>query len=167
MGRLLIWIWWAPFIAVVLHIAEEFIYPGGFADWDRSYRPSIRKSITPRLHIIINAALLLACVQIGLLARTRDSEVQTVGLAMWLTISALLFSNAVFHVIGTIRSKTRSPGVVTAVTLYLPLTILGYWYFVYNGKVSLVVAIAAVILGGSYHLWADLLHIIRAKNRVE
>ena len=161
------WLWWAPLVTAVLHVTEEFVYPGGFAEWDRSYRPAIRDSITPRLHIIINAAILLACVQVGLLAWTKDVEVQTVGVAAWLTIAALLFSNAVFHVVGTIRTGTRSPGVVTAIALYMPLAVVGYWYFVHDGKVSLGIATAAAVVGGSYHLWTALLHKARARHSVE
>ena len=48
------WVFWAPLGAASLHIIEEFVYPGGFAAWDRRYRPGMRKSITPRFHIIIN-----------------------------------------------------------------------------------------------------------------
>ena len=158
------WLWWSPLVAAALHIIEEFVYPGGFAEWDRSYRPAIRSSITTRLHIIINAALLLACVQVGLLAKTTDLEARTFGLAAWMTIAALLFSNAVFHVVGTIRSKTRSPGVVTAVGLYIPLAIAGYAYFIRNGEVSLGMAAAAALIGGSYHLWAALLHRARSHH---
>jgi hypothetical protein len=142
------WLWWAPLAVVALHVTEEFVYPGGFAEWDRSYRPAIRNSITPRLHIIINGALLLACVQVGLLARVGDVEAQTVGAAAWLTIAALLFSNAVFHVVGTIRTRARSPGVVTAVALYMPLAAVGYWYFVHHGQVSLGMATATAVVGG-------------------
>lgn len=50
------WLWWAPLAATTLHIFEEFVYPGGFAEWDRNYRPAVRKSITPRFHIIVNRA---------------------------------------------------------------------------------------------------------------
>ena len=74
MGDSMTWLWWAPFGATVLHIIEEFVYPGGFAEWDRSYRPTIRNSITTRFHIIINGALLLLCAQVGLLAGTDDME---------------------------------------------------------------------------------------------
>src|SRR5262249_5803750 len=52
------WIWWAPLCAATLHIVEEFVYPGGFAEWDRAYRPAFRESITPRLHVVVNALLL-------------------------------------------------------------------------------------------------------------
>lgn len=32
--------YWLPLAAVLLHICEEFFYPGGFAEWDRAYRRS-------------------------------------------------------------------------------------------------------------------------------
>ncbi|HTY60900.1 MAG TPA: HXXEE domain-containing protein [Acidobacteriota bacterium] len=155
------WLWWTPLATVVLHMSEEFAWPGGFAAWDRSYRPAIRKSITRRLHIIINAALLLVCVQTGLLARAPEVEAQSFGIAAWLTIAALLCSNAVFHVIGTVRTRAYSPGVVTAVALYIPLAAFGFWYFLHHGQVSWLTATAAAIVGGSYHFWAALLHKVR------
>ena len=158
------WLWWGPLVAAVLHIVEEFVYPGGFAAWDRRYRPAIKKSITPRLHVIVNAALLLGCLQVALLGRAGDVEAQHVGTTAWLAISALLFSNAVFHVVGTLRARNYSPGVVTAVVLYVPLAVCGYWYFLGNRRVSLVTAALAAIAGGSYHLWAALLHRARARG---
>lgn len=150
-------------MAVILHILEEFVYPGGFAEWDRNYRPAIRNSITPRLHVIVNGALLLACVQVGFLGGTRDVHAQRFGVAAWLAIAALLLSNTVFHVVGTIRTRTRSPGVVTAVALYLPMAVVGCWQFVRSGAASWWIALGAGLVGGSYHLWAGLLH--RARSR--
>lgn len=32
------WLFWAPLVAATLHIFEEFVWPGGFARWDREYR---------------------------------------------------------------------------------------------------------------------------------
>jgi hypothetical protein len=166
-ARRMTWLWWAPLATVSLHITEEFVCPGGFAAWDRSYRSAIRKSITSRLHIIINAALLLVCVQVGLLARSTDVEAQGVGVAAWLTIAALLFSNAVFHGIGTVRTRAYSPGVVTAIALYIPLAPLGYWYFLHNGQVAWPTATGTAVAGGSYHFWAALLHKARARRAAE
>lgn len=156
------WLWWAPLAAAALHIVEEFALPGGFAAWDRRYRPDLRKSITPRLHVIINAALLLACLQVALLSRAGGAGAQRFAVAAWLTISALLFSNAVFHAVGTLQTRTYSPGLVTAVLLYVPVTVYGYAHFLRNGQASLLTASVAAILGGSYHLWAGLLHKVRA-----
>jgi hypothetical protein len=127
----------------------------------------MRKSITRRFHVIINVALLLVCLQVAFLASSGDVETQRVGVAAWLGVSALLFSNAVFHVAGTLRTGTYSPGVVTAVFLYMPLTVFGYRHFLSNGRVSWLTAAAAAIVGGSYHLWARLLHKGRVRRAVE
>ncbi|HXX86748.1 MAG TPA: HXXEE domain-containing protein [Casimicrobiaceae bacterium] len=107
---------------------EEFLRPGGFAAWDRRYRPEFRVSITPALHVIVNAALLLVCLQVAWRGGSDDIEAKQIDIAAWLAISALLFSNAVFHGVGTVRTGTYSPGVVTAMFLYMPLSVYGYWY---------------------------------------
>ena len=162
------WIWWAPLVASVLHIIEEFVYPGGFADWDRAYRPEFNQSITPRLHIAVNALLLLAGLQVGLL---RDHDVEAHGGAVtpapalaWLTLTALLFSNALFHLKGTVRTKRYSPGLITGLGLYVPLAIFGYIYFVGTHKASLPIALLALAIGGSYHFWAAMMHRRRARR---
>jgi hypothetical protein len=58
------WLPWLPLIAAGLHIVEEFVFPGGFTAWYRSYRRQARR-ITPRFLVIVNAGLLLACLNIG------------------------------------------------------------------------------------------------------
>ena len=158
------WIWWAPLVAAVLHIVEEFVYPGGFADWDRRYRPAVRASITPRFHVLINGALLLLCVQIGVLSGAVGTGAQALAVGAWLAVAALLFSNAVFHVVGTFQTRRRSPGVVTGVFLYVPMAVAGYWYFLRTGSASLATGVVAALLGGSYHLWAGIAHAARARR---
>ena len=64
------WLSWAPAGAAILHIVEEFVFPGGFADWDRRYRPGFRKNITPLFHVIINGLLLVTCYDVGALGLT-------------------------------------------------------------------------------------------------
>jgi hypothetical protein len=150
--------WW-PLGAVVLHIVEEFVFPGGFADWDRSYRPQVRSSITPRFHLVVNAVLVLACLAVGWIGPSPR------GVAAWLTIAALLGTNAVFHVVGSFQTRRYSPGVVTGVLLYVPLAIYGFVYFLRTGQASLPTALAALAIGGSYHLWSSLAHAQRAKAR--
>jgi hypothetical protein len=169
------WIWWAPLGSALLHIGEEFVYPGGFAAWDREFRPSIRKSITPRLHIIVNALLVWICFAVGISGlpggvlqvggmRYRSSIPASLSVAAWLALAALLFSNAIFHIVGTIQTKKTSPGVRTGVLLYLPMALIGYWYFLHTGQVSAGAAALAAIVGGSYHLWAEIAHRRRARR---
>jgi hypothetical protein len=150
--------WW-PLGAVVLHIIEEFVFPGGFADWDRSYRPQVRSSITPRFHLVVNAVLVLVCLALGWLGPSPR------GVAAWLTIAALLLTNAIFHVIGTYRTRSYSPGLMTGVLLYVPLAMYGFTYFLRTGQASTGTALAALAIGGSYHLWSSLAHAQRANAR--
>jgi Protein of unknown function with HXXEE motif len=168
------WIWWAPLAAAALHITEEFVFPGGFADWDRAYRPKIRGSITPGLHVVVNAFLLFLCFSVALAgvapegaalgpARVRSVFPPRFASAAWLALAALLASNAVFHLVGAFRTRRYSPGMVTGGLLYLPLALFGYGWFLGRGGVSVGVALLAAVLGGSYHLWAALLH--RARTR--
>jgi len=170
------WIWWAPLGAATLHIAEEFVYPGGFAAWDRAYRPVFSRSITSRLHLVVNALLLAACAAVGLAGlpegalldsglRFRSGIPASLAVPAWLALTALLFSNAIFHIVGSYRTKQTSPGVRTGVLLYIPLAVVGYWYFLSTGQVSAVVAAVAAIVGGSYHLWASLAHRSRSRPR--
>jgi hypothetical protein len=170
------WIWWAPFGAAVLHIGEEFFYPGGFADWDRLYRPSISASITPRFHVVVNALLLFLALSVAVAGmpggavdiggmHLRSAVPPSLAALSWLVLAALLASNAAYHVVGTYRTKRISPGVRTAVLLYGPLACIGYWYFLSSGQVSPVAAVAAALVGGSYHLWSGMLHRWRGRPR--
>jgi hypothetical protein len=168
------WLWWGPLVAAALHIVEEFLWPGGFAEWDRAYRPEIKESITPRLHLVVNAALLALCFTLGIAGqpggvlaiggtRLRSVFPPTLAVPAWIGIASLLASNAVFHVVGTIRTRKISPGVRTGVLLYIPLALFGAWHFLRTGQVSAAVAAIAILAGGSYHLWAALLHRARVR----
>ena len=170
------WLWWAPLGAAALHIVEEFVYPGGFAAWDRAYRPTIRDSITPRLHIIVNALLLAVCATVGISGmpgaaiavgglRLGSSVPASLAVPAWLALAALLFSNAIFHVVGTFQTKRISPGVRTGVLLYMPLAVFGTWHFIRAGEVSPLAAVASARVGGSYHLWAAWAHRWRSRPR--
>ncbi len=168
------WLWWAPSIAASLHIVEEFVIPGGFGEWDRAYRPRLRASITPRLHVAVNAALLVLCAMVGLAGsaggvaigslRLRSAIPPSEGGAAWVALAALLLSNAAFHVVGAIRTRRYSPGIVTAVALYVPLAFVGAGYLLRAGRVSALDAAVGAAIGGSYPLWAHLLHVVRARR---
>ena len=150
------WVRWAPLGAASLHIVEEFVFPGGFAAWDRRYRPDFKNSITPRLHIVVNALLLIICFDTGAMIGRR------LGAALWLLVAALLFSNALWHLRGAVKTRSYSPGMITGLLLYVPLTIYGYDHFVRSGRVTAVTALIAFAVGGSYHLWAGFMHRARA-----
>ena len=172
------WLWWSPAIAVVLHITEEFVWPGGFAQWDRDFRPRFRNSITPGLHIVVNSLLVVLCISVALAGMGkpggtvagvyfRNAIPPAYAAHGWIALAALLFSNAAFHLLGTYATRRYSPGVVTGALLYVPLGLFGVWHFVAQGEVSAGSAVVAAVLGGSYHLWARVFHSRRASTRQE
>lgn len=151
------WLPWAPLAAACCHIFEEFVWPGGFADWYRRYRPNASR-ITPRMLVIVNIALLAACVNYALLANTQ------MGVAAVLGISALLCSNGLWHAWASVKTHTVSPGVVTGILLYVPLMIVEFDIYVRTERVSIWVAAIAAAIGGSYHVWSALYHRLGAKR---
>lgn len=149
-------LFWAPLGAAALHMIEEFVYPGGFAAWDRRYRPAISASITPRFHVVINGLLLLVCFDVATLGPTPT------GVALWLAVMALLFGNSIWHVVGAVRTRSYSPGMITGLLLYVPLTVYGYARLLQSGRASAGTAILAFAVGSSYPLWAAAIHRWRA-----
>lgn len=153
------WLPWAPLGAAMLHITEEFVFPGGFTAWYRRYRPTPSR-VTPRFLIVVNAALLLGCVQTALLGRTAP------GIFYWLTMSAVLGSNGIWHIRASFKSRAYSPGVVTGTLIYVPLAVYGYAVYWRSGQTPPGVALAAFIIGGSYPFWSAMYHGVtpRAKD---
>jgi hypothetical protein len=151
-------LFWILPISVLLHITEEFIFPGGFMNWDREYRPGINKSGHLRFLIIINVLLFAICFNPLLSGLTNG------GFEWWLSIASILFVNSYFHIKGVIILKKYSPGVITSIIIYVPLTIYGYWYFLSTNKVTLITAILCFSVGIAYQLISTYNPLRRIKN---
>jgi hypothetical protein len=108
--------------------------------------------------VIVNIALLAACVNYALLANTQ------MGVAAVLGISALLCSNGLWHAWASVKTHTVSPGVVTGILLYVPLMIVEFDIYLRTERVSIWVAAIAAAIGGSYHVWSALYHRVGAKR---
>ncbi|HVA56088.1 MAG TPA: HXXEE domain-containing protein [Gammaproteobacteria bacterium] len=146
-------VFWLPAICVLLHIFEEFAWPGGFLAWHRGYQPRFATSITPRFAVVGNALLLMATLVLGLMGPTWSR-----GLSLWLTLVALLAGNATFHIAGALRMRRYSPGIVTGVLLYLPLCVWGFMYFLANNEATFQFALVSFVVGASYQFWSMLIH---------
>lgn len=147
-------IFWLPFICVVLHIFEEFVWPSGFLAWHRIYQPEIATSITPRFAVIGNVILLIAAIMLGIMGPAWSRS-----LSLWLILAALVAGNAAFfHIMGALRTRRYSPGIVTGVLLYLPLCVWGYWHFIGNHEASIQFALVSFAIGASYQLWSTRIH---------
>ena len=147
---------WYPLVAVALHLVEEFVWPGGFPDWYRLYRPERAVSVTTRLLVIVNAVLVAIALLPPLLGATAR------GLAFWLVVAAIGVANTAFHLWATISRNRYSPGLVTGVLCYIPLGIAGYLVLVRSGAVSTGTTIEAILIGIGYHIWSAWNHRRRA-----
>ena len=152
------WLPWAPLAAAGLHIVEEFVFPGGFAAWERRYRSDIRASLTTRYLFIVNALFLILCYDAGALRGTRA------GVALWLTVAALQAANGIWHLLAAARTRAYSPGVVTGLLLYVPLAVYGYLHYLRSGEASFPTALAALAIGAPYQLWLNLMHRWRTRR---
>ena len=142
---------WAPLASAVLHISEEFVWPGGFRAWYRLYRADSSR-ITARFLFFVNALLVVVCCNVAPLGRSM------LGVADWLAIMALLCSNGIWHAWASYKSRSYSPGMVTGLFIYVPLTLYGYGRFLHSREAFVPTAIVAAIVGGSYPFWSALYH---------
>lgn len=101
--------------AAVLHVAEE--YTRDWVGWMRTY--GFVKSVTRKQFVVINALFLF----LMLMSAFYGDRYPVFGLST----AALLFINAWFHIFPSIWLGKYTPGLVTAVLLYLPLPIWAYW----------------------------------------
>ncbi|HET9886848.1 MAG TPA: HXXEE domain-containing protein [bacterium] len=155
------WIYWAPLGSATLHIIEEFVFPGGFMTWYRRSRPAVQASITPRFLVVVNILLIILCYDAGAMAG------RPLGTQLWFLVMAILFANGIWHLVGTIKTRSYSPGLVTGLALYVPVGILGAVQLIRSGQASIAGALPAAALGASYQLWSNHLHRRRAKHMSE
>lgn len=150
---------WLPLIAVIVHLIEEFVFPGGFAAWYRRYKPELAASITPRFLIIVNLVLVVLAIIPPVLGHTPR------GYAFWSVVVAIGLANAVFHVWAVIRTDEYSPGFVTSLIVYIPLAILGILALHDFGYLAIGTIVEALAIGVAYHIWSDWNHRRRATRR--
>lgn len=109
-------IWLMP-AAFAPHIAEE--YGTGFPDW---VTQTLGGAMTAGAFLTNNALFMVILLSLTALATWRPSRVTAFVLLSW--ASGNLFWNAVFHLVTTALYGRYSPGLMTAVLLYLPVSLL-------------------------------------------
>lgn len=122
------WIFIGFLVASILHMGEEYLYPGGFMDFMKRLNPRIAPQITTPAAVIINGLQLLLCLIAVIVGKSQPQ--------FSLSVAALLIINGFIHMGGCIRVKGYAPGVVTGVFLYLPLSLYAYYLFISAGRLS-------------------------------
>ena len=136
------WIFSAFVVAAVIHVLEEYAYPGGFLDWMKSMNPRFTPWITTKFAVIINGLFLLLCAM-GTVVASRS-------LVFSLSVASLLFFNGLIHLAGTIRTKRYAPGVISGVLLYMPLSLYAVYLLAGTGRLTLAGGVMAGLLGVLY-----------------
>ena len=138
------WIFPSLFIAALLHVVEEYYVPGGFFDFVRRLGTGIAEQLTLPVAIVVNGLFLLLALLAAIL--WRDYPVPS------LSIAGLLLVNALIHVAGSLRAKAYAPGLLTAVILYVPLSLAAFVIAAKESFVSTQGLVVAMALGFLYHI---------------
>lgn len=143
---------WLPLLAILLHLGEEFVWPGGFVEWYRRYPPGFRADVSTRFIMIINAVFVAFALTPPLDGPSPRAW------ASWLVLACIAGVNGLFHIVATIRGRSYAPGVITGALLYLPLALIGGAYLLGHRLVSPGTAIEAVVIAGIYQAWSSWKH---------
>jgi len=101
----------APLIFVA-HFMEE---APDFVAW---FNAHVARDITPSLFWTVNYTALAITLVVVTLEWTSGTAASIALVVAWL--SGLMFANALFHIVGAIIDRAYTPGLVTALLLYLP-----------------------------------------------
>lgn len=135
--------------AMMLHVTEEFLFPGGFIEWYNKLIPSkTAKPVRYGYLVWINALMIGACVLPFYYGETKS------GIAVWYCVAAIAGVNALFHIWGVFKLKTYSPGVITGTLLYIPLFVIGTIAFITSEILSVRRAIFIVAIAIGYHIFS-------------
>jgi hypothetical protein len=135
-------------LCLMLHITEEFLFPGGFIEWYQQLVPSKTKGIRPGYLVWINAFQVAVCVYC-IWKGNSDGAMTT-----WLIVAAISAANAIFHIGGVIKLKKYSPGVITGTLLYLPLFVYGTYTLLASGVISWSRVLISLAIGIGYHIFS-------------
>ena len=135
--------------AIMLHVTEEFLFPGGFPEWYREFVPPKNdQGIKTGYLVWINTLMIGVCVLPVYFGETLH------GVSIWYYVAAIAAANACFHIWGVIKLKKYSPGVVTGVLLYIPLFIIGSKDLLSNHDLPISKAIIAISVAIAYHIFS-------------
>lgn len=115
-------------------------------DLAEDYRPRSAETMTSAHLWRVNALGGGAALFVALGAFDHTGGYSRLGLYAWMMVLFSMTENGLFHVPGTVESRLYSPGVVTSIMIYIPLTLVGVAILVSLGAVEIVaVPICAVV----------------------
>lgn len=135
---------WLVVIVIALHVVEEYIL--GFNDW---LRVAFGLSVSWELFFLVNAAFMVFAVA-GAMLGWRLPEVS-------LMMPALIGVNGLFFHVGlTVIQFRFSPGAITSVLLFIPVSVWAY-YAAYRAGALTKRALVVSLTGGTLSMFYPLL----------
>ena len=124
----------------LLHVAEE---APGFVPW---FNILVTPPISHRLFLSVNVlAFLITLAAAYFVVTSRDRASALAGVA-W--VGFLMLANAAFHVVATVVLGRYCPGVITALLLYVPVSVLFLRAAARERGLSAPSVLAVAVLGG-------------------
>ncbi len=136
------WVFTGFLIASIIHIVEEYVYPGGFPAVMKRTAPRFAPQITTRFAVVINGLQLVLCL-VAIVVGQRN-------LVFSLSVAGLLLINGLVHAGGSIRLRGYAPGVISGLVFYLPLSIYACASFVASGQITASELLVSGVLGLLY-----------------
>jgi hypothetical protein len=131
-------------IGSLLHMVEEYFYPGGFIDVMKRFNPRFAPYVTTSMAVVINGLQLLLCS----IAIVVGRRVPIFGMS----VAALLILNGFTHVAACVSTRRYVPGVATGLALYIPVSVYAYYLHIGSGIAVVGDLIISGALGLLYHV---------------
>jgi hypothetical protein len=138
------WIFSAFLAVSIIHMVEEYFYPGGFMDVMKRLNPRFAPFVTAPVAVVINGLQLLLCLIAIVVGRNI--------LVFSMSVAGLFFINGLMHIMGCIKVKAYAPGVITGILLYIPFSAYAYYLFISSGQLTSNEVIITGILGVLYQV---------------
>jgi len=136
-------VFWGLLAASCAHVVEEYVYPGGFLESAREVAPGAFEHASIPIVIGVNASMIIGCLNAALMRRRNPFY----GLSM----ASLLFFNAILHSGASIRLRKYSPGLLTGLCLYVPLSVYAFVSYARSSGFKRSTAISAAVSGVALH----------------
>lgn len=134
-----LWVWLFP-LAYGLHIAEEYWLH--FPDWVSHLSQAF---VSNTQFLVLNGVFWFLMIVTVVAIRARTSLAWLIA-----TLATILVINAALHLLGSLVTRTFSPGSITAAFLYLPLALYAFRQIL--PWIARDIAVRAVGLGAAIHV---------------
>lgn len=130
-------------IAYAIHVLEESF---GFPQW---VNMNISVAFTTDKFRLNNLIFLIISIFLTLTVYRYPRRIMLFCLLTW--VSGLFFHNALFHIGGTLYFQDFSPGLISSVIIYIPLSFLILKSILREGQLNNLAILMSFIIGGVAH----------------